>query len=119
MGQAQKAYELKKLPDTFKTPQKLYSVNKKTGKLESKDGELKGGYMAFFPQGHSVRLTEEEALRLQLGENPDLVDLEEGVVLRGQHLQGNAMSLESLVAARTQPTRGQVMSEQLSNLEGE
>jgi hypothetical protein len=106
------AFEIKAVPN-YKTTQRMCTVDKKTGRIVHKEVEVKGGWMVFFPQGHSIHVNDENELkRLQFHEDPDLVDMQEGIVFRkGDIRNGMNQSLEALVARSTKQTRGEVLAD--------
>lgn len=76
-----------------------------TGKIAREfvfdEKEVPAGYMVYFPQGHSIRVSEEELVRLGFKEDPDLVDMSTGDVLPAQ----KQVSLKELTKRRTKPSR--------------
>ncbi len=113
------AYEVKALPNTFVTERKSFEREMKdkkpTGRLVPTTKKVAGGFMIFFPQGHSLRVCESELKRLGLNESPDSVDMENGIVYRAGQERARDASLEEMVSRRTKQTRGgaQVSSEQI------
>lgn len=62
---------------------------------------IEGGYMVYFPQGHSLFLeTEEELARYGLSDDAKLIDMESGEIA-----PNSTISLKSRVAAKTHNTR--------------
>jgi hypothetical protein len=67
-------------------------------KLSYKEKKEKGGYMVYFPQGHSIHVrSKEEMKRLGFDRAPNLVDLESGEEMPVPQ----QMSLKNRVAAKT------------------
>jgi len=81
VGNAKPMFEVERLPENYTSTVKSFKKNAKTGRLEATEKTVKGGFMAYFPQGHSIRVTTEAELdRLALNNTPPLVDMEHGVV---------------------------------------
>jgi hypothetical protein len=63
--------------------------------------EIKGGYMVYFAQGHSIYVeTAEELARLGLSEDAKIVDMESGEVA-----PDSVISLKARVASKTRNER--------------
>lgn len=108
------AFQIKKLPDTMTFERVVMNKDKKTGKLVREVVTEKGGYMAFFPQGHSIRVRNEQHLEeLKLvGGNNYQIDMDSGIVLPQHLMSGPANnSLEEHVARKTKATQGSIESE--------
>lgn len=108
------AFQIKKIPDSMTFERTVVNKDKKTGKLVKEVVTEKGGYMAYFPQGHSIRVRNDahlEELRLSGGNNYH-IDMESGIVLPQHVVSGPANnSLEEYVNRKTKQTRGTVESE--------
>lgn len=70
-------------------------------KFEREEVEYEGGYMAYFPQGHSIHVRDDKTLaQLGLDGDPTLVDMESG-----ENVPGGVSNLKNRVAAKTHNVR--------------
>lgn len=71
------AYEVH--PYTGKTTRQVCKVDKKTRQVVCEHVEDTGGYMVYFPKGHSIRVRDEKELALLGFDRPaKLIDMETG-----------------------------------------
>jgi len=71
-----------------------------TRKLQPREEEFKGGYLVYFPQGHSIFVAEddrEQLMRIGVLDDPRLVDMETGEDVPDDY----ALSPKEIVARKT------------------
>ncbi len=66
-------------PFTGVTTRRVYEFNEEKRIIEGKDVEAKGGYMIYFPKGHSIRAFDDKHLAALGFDKPaKLIDMETG-----------------------------------------
>lgn len=99
--QLSKTHEVEEMPDMVTVRTRIVAVkDEKTGKhlkFEHEQFERKGGYMVYFPNGHSTFFESEEKLNeAGLSLEPKLVNL-----ATGEEVPEEFLSIKSIVTSKT------------------
>lgn len=124
---ARLAYVVKKIPGKVKRPKCRWVPNKsgKGGELVTKDVEVDGGYMVYFPKGHAIRLTAKQLKQYNLDQPrgnfvsmQGLTPQDEMMMLEDRSLmQAHVESIEMMtIRLATRRTGPLLMPEQLTGI---
>lgn len=95
-------YQVEKLDGTF--TRTIAKFNDETHRLEYEEVECERGWMIYFPQGHSMHITNAaEMKRLGYTDGPSMVDMETGDDVVQLHQLGNTP--KDVVQRRTRETK--------------
>lgn len=96
-------YEIERIDTKRETVEMVY--NTKAKKMEARKRTIDGGFMVYFPQGHSTFFEDEATMRaMGITEVGALVDMDTGMPVSAEMLSMFDNSLKNLVERNTQIT---------------